>query len=314
MAGITGSAYDLDGNFRRYALDYRALSSGTWTPIAFGATPVSNGTLGTWNTTGLADGHYLLRLTVEDWCGKINTAVRIVRVDTGPDQTVIRSPATDNVVLGGCVCPDGTVADSVCATTFTVAVRAVGGAYQTVATGTSVVNDSFTSWNTIGYPDGAYDIRVTGTTACGSRQDTRRVIVDNTPPTVQILTPLPCNGVLGQVPVTGTVTDAHLGSWALYFAGGPYRNWQYIAGGSQPVSNGLLGTWNTTGLPDCAYALRLVAYDTAGINCTIDVDFAETIVTVPLSFSTPDCGDCDGDGDVDLLDFAHFQQYFGGPF
>ncbi len=65
---VTGTATDT--NLNNWTLDYGAgASPSSWTTIATGTTPVSNATLGTWQTGSLANGTYTVRLQVWDKAG-----------------------------------------------------------------------------------------------------------------------------------------------------------------------------------------------------------------------------------------------------
>ena len=55
--------------------------------------------------------------------------------------------------------------------------------------------------------------------------------------------------------------------WSLSIIGGSHTNWQTLASGSTSVVNGLLATWNTSGLPECGYVFRLRVTDAAIPNC-----------------------------------------------
>ena len=61
---VTGTASD--ANFLRYELAYAPAGETTWTMIAEGTSPVTAGTLGTFDPTTLLNDLYTLRLTVFD--------------------------------------------------------------------------------------------------------------------------------------------------------------------------------------------------------------------------------------------------------
>ena len=76
---VTGTATDL--HFVSYLLDYAAVGSTTFAPIAPQAVftqPVTAGALAAWSTTGMVDGDYVLRLTVNDAVGNTSVATSIV--------------------------------------------------------------------------------------------------------------------------------------------------------------------------------------------------------------------------------------------
>ncbi len=319
---IFGTAEDPEG-FDSYTLEYAANPSGPWTLIATSTTPVSGGLLGVWNTTALAQGYYFIRLTATNTAGLSSSITTIVYVDKQFDTVDLRSPP-DGAILGGIVCFDGTVNDGNgnCSIKYTIEYRpAGGGAFQPVDPANptyngAVINDPLGSWNTLagGVPDGDYEVRVTGVDGCGhTKSVTHKVIIDNTVPVAVITKPAPCVCVDGQVTVVGTASDAHLAGWVLQYTGGDAAGWVTIASGHANVFNGVLGVWDTTGLRPCAYTLRLLVSDAAGVNCSGYTHQSEYLVSVTVGDCDAADADFDNDGDVDLNDFSTFQACFNGP-
>jgi hypothetical protein len=101
---ITGTASDT--NFLQYELHYGAgPSPSQWFDVGQNPrlTSVTNGTLASWDTAGLAVGTYTLRLRVYDKArvsSGMTTVTRTVTVDPGPPTAVITSPADDDFVAG----------------------------------------------------------------------------------------------------------------------------------------------------------------------------------------------------------------------
>ncbi len=329
---IVGSAFGQTTILQSYRLEYRSMGTSVWNEITAETTSVVNGILGQWDTTGLAQEYYMLRLTATNVCGKTSTDTIVTFVDQGFDTLDISYPPLPtggNVlpVVAGDVCVEGTVFESWCwqpASTnahFSVEYRPSGAGTFTPVDPTkptytaTVVSDPFASWNTVGLavPDGQYEVRVTAENDCGqARSETREAIVDNTPPTVIVSSIQNCDYVEGLVQIIGTASDANMGSWALQYTGGNVTDWVTINADSVSVVNDVLGTWDTSNLPVCAYALRLVATDRAVIGCGGPLQHrSEHVVTVNVGF----CGDfdVDDDGDVDLIDFGAFEGEFTGP-
>ncbi len=309
---IQGTANDPDGTFEQYTLDYRPVGGAVWTLIATSTTPVIAGFLATWNTTDLSQGYYVLRLTVTNTCGLTSTAERTVFIDQGFDSLDFRYPPDGSIVSGN-ICLDGTVFDSWCFWYYTAEYRPSGGTYTPVDPmqpiyATSVVNDPFAFWDTrrLELPDGDYDLRVTGVTTCGNPAiDARTVTLDNTAPVAAITSPLNCDRVSGLVQVIGTAADAHLLGWALQYTGGNTNGWVTIAAGNTSIINGLIATWDVSGLPACAYTLRLLATDSAIPDCGSPFRAqAEFLVSVEVGLVTP--GDINCDGVVDFGDINPF--------
>lgn len=116
MISINGSAWidqGPDGGvlfYQDFSLYYQLYGSGSWTPITIGNNAeIRHSSLGTWNTTGLATGTYLLRLIVTDNYLDSVESYKVVNlvpaVVTGidgkenPTLTVFPNPASDHLTV-----------------------------------------------------------------------------------------------------------------------------------------------------------------------------------------------------------------------
>ncbi len=72
--------------------------------------------------------------------------------------------------------------------------------------------------------------------------------------------------VSGQVPITGRAVHENFQFYKLEFAPGPeaQEGFAYFDGGSIPVENGLLGTFNSPAVPNGVYTIRLTVVDLSG--------------------------------------------------
>ncbi len=74
----------------------------------------------------------------------------------------------------------------------------------------------------------------------------------------QITSPEAFARVRGNVSISGSATHPEFLRYELYYTLEPGDNWVFIGDAHfSPVINGLLGTWDTTSLPDGNYSLRL---------------------------------------------------------
>jgi hypothetical protein len=100
IRGTAASAWDL-------SFSYTDDPSGTWFTLAQSTEPVSDGILGSWDTTSITDGSYILRLDVSAADGlqdfRINVRVRnysVVETPTAaPTLTIAPVPVSTQVVL-----------------------------------------------------------------------------------------------------------------------------------------------------------------------------------------------------------------------
>lgn len=309
---VLGSAYDADHDIASWRLERKAPSANAWTLISLSSAEVIDGLLATW-TTAAVQGYYNLRLRVENECDLQSEAITVVWLDKAFDNLALRSPA-DGAIVGGTVCADGSAWD-MCPGTLTVGHRPLGaGVYVPFGSVSPpwVLNDPLGSWNTlIGTPDGDYEVRLNGTDNCGnSATIVHAITVDNTPPIAKLSLPKSCDCVSGLVTVRGTADDNHLRGWTLQYSDPDTGSWVTIASGHNPVSGGILGTWDTTHLPDCAYVLRLVVTDDSIIDCD---DYRQSEYLLPVEVGPCYDFDADDDNDVDLVDYAAFESEFTGP-
>lgn len=306
---VYGTANDPDGNLDTWRLEERGMSSGTWILVAAGSAPVNGGLFANWLPA--APGYRMLRLTVEDKCGHATSAERLMHADAGP-YAAINTPLSGSVVGGTAVCIDGIVGHGVCGISWDLAYRPVGGAWVTLATGTSSVHNlPLAHWNTTTVPDGSYQLRLRNASIGGTTSVTIPVTIDNTLPVAVLDEPLNCVWVDGTVQIYGVAADTNLTQWDLQWTGGESNLWNTIATGHASLS-GLLAEWDVSALPNCAYTLRLVVRDAAKLNCTNDVHWREYLVSLRVGLPGTDA-DLDGDGDIDMHDFAIFALSFTGP-
>ena len=285
FAGVFGTA-DVGGTGGplEWTLEWTTMGSDSWTPVAIGVAPVVDGALASWDTTSLAQGYYLLRLTVTNACGATSSDTEVVFVDRQLDAATLNGPLTGNVV-GGIVCVEGTARDT-CFQTYAVDVGASGGgSFTPVGSSpyaTQVVQNPLVpgGWDTSGLPDGLYDLRLTVTDDCGASEEVvERIELDNTNPVAQISSPRNCLVSTGVVTFRGTASDANLSHWLLQVTGGSFGDWTTIAQGEQGVLDDVLGSLDLGALPKCAYTVRLLVFDETTVNCD-DTRFSEALVSI----------------------------------
>jgi hypothetical protein len=320
LVDITGSVDDADGTYVGDRLEVRRRGTSAWIEVdaAIGARA---GVLYTWDTAGWPQDFYFLRVVGENECGHSASDTTLVYAPTAFDDVELLAPL-DAGVYGGAVRVSGTAATQWCFAEYSVSYRlASGGAWSAVDPANPVytamvINGALASWDTnaLGIPDGDYELRLSGETTCGDAASTTvTVTVDNTPPVAHLDAPANCASVaLGaSVAIEGEVFDANLGAWTLAVIGGPYADWHTIAGPIGSNATGSLFTWDTSGLPACAYTIRLRATDTAVLDGDPSHHVAEDYVSIVIG--APANADLDGDGDVDMDDFMLFQLLFTGP-
>ncbi|MBI2133295.1 S8 family serine peptidase [Candidatus Woesearchaeota archaeon] len=92
---VNGTAFA--SNFTDYTLEYAPGNNPqTWATIIQSSMPVINGKLGSWNTLGLVEGSYTLRLTVRNSLGEANNKTRNVEVNN----VFITTPSAQDIISG----------------------------------------------------------------------------------------------------------------------------------------------------------------------------------------------------------------------
>ncbi|MFI4898178.1 MAG: hypothetical protein ACIARR_10165, partial [Phycisphaerales bacterium JB059] len=286
---VTGVADVPGGVFESYRLEYRPVSSPTsWTTIvnSMDSVPEPGGILGMMEVGGLAEGLYLIRLSVESASGLSSTAEQVVWVSTDYDAldwflargNLAAGDVSSADIVGGTACLFGTANDNTCAPDEYMAEYSPAGAGswlpvdpgEPVYTGNRV-NESLAHWDTTGLPDGSYDVRIVASNGCGDMKTQTRegVVVDNTAPIAEIASPLNCDpfNPSGLLDIVGTAFDENIGSWSLAYTGGDTNSWVTIATGSNNVIDGVISSWDISSLRPCAYTIRLRVSDTAVVNC-----------------------------------------------
>jgi PKD repeat protein len=99
VAGTARAGNAAGATFGSYVLDYGSGNNpSAWTQIGITeTTPVTDGLLGAWDTTVLADGSYTLRLRVDDGAGSTSSHQHVLTTDN----LYITSPAEDDYIQGG---------------------------------------------------------------------------------------------------------------------------------------------------------------------------------------------------------------------
>jgi len=114
-------------------------------------------------------------------------------------------------------------------------------------------------------------------------------IVDSIPPTATITEPKDRAYISGTFNIVGTANDTNFKNCKLEWKNSTSA-WIEIQNSTEPVIDGILGSWNTVGLEDDDYMIRLIAMDNASnVNYTeINVTIDNTPPTVSNVTAQPD--------------------------
>jgi membrane peptidoglycan carboxypeptidase len=132
------------------------------------------------------------------------------------------------------------------------------------ASTTPVTNGYLGSWDPRSVPDGNYTLRLLlQDQATGTQMFMVRVSVKNA--TAAIASPSAGGSISGTVAITGTAAAAGFVGYQVEVGqGATPTSWQSIASGSTQVQGGVLAVWDTTGLPDGPWVIRLTMVKSDG--------------------------------------------------
>lgn len=252
---------------------------GTWTLTCDGAqitggSGTGNSVAVSWDTTKVADGLHKLVLSETDTGGNTGSATVTVTVNNnGVTAVAITSPA-NNAVVSGTVTVTGTITD------------ANPGTWKLTCSGTQIGSGTGATvsvlWATTAWAEGAHALILTETDAAGNTGSATITVTINNKGVSSVALTSPANGafVKGNVTVTGTITDATPGTWALTCDGA-----QIGTGTGLTVSV----SWDTTKVADGSHKLVLSETDAAGHtgSATVTVTVNNTgVVSVVITSPT----------------------------
>ncbi|HET6656454.1 MAG TPA: Ig-like domain-containing protein [Gaiellaceae bacterium] len=258
--GLSASPSDSGVGVQQVVFQSSPADAGTWSDIAIDTTSPYTAD---WDTTGVADGLYDLRIVVTD--NASNTAASAVLEDRLVDNTdPIASMDDPGAYLSGTVNLTSTTGDS--------GSGVASVTYQRSPAGANTWTTVSATWNTTGVADGLYDLRVRVTDNAGNATTSAAVVdrrVDNTAPALASSAPSDGSNVTaaGSLAVTanedladvfasdidgssvaGVATGATV-TFTQAFAPGPHTlsgELEDLAGNRTPIRVHFT-VWNTTG-------------------------------------------------------------------
>lgn len=119
------------------------------------------------------------------------------------------------------------------------------------------------------------------------------LLIDNPSPTAKIKTPNDNEMISGEVLLSGTAFDMDFSSYTLSYKVGndpeSSSDWTEITTSTRQVWRDVLGSWNTVGLPDNFYTIRLETVDLSDqssveyVTVKLNNDDPEAVITNPAS-------------------------------
>ena len=218
------------------------------------------------DTSAVADGLYELRAVATDVLGNgAPSALVTVRVDNAAPIAAITEPVDGSSVRGS-LRVSASVVDAGSGVASAVLQRSLAGAGAWTTLATVTASPFQAAWDTTSVADGGYDLRVVATDVAGNSAVSAipaRVLVDNTPPSAGLTAPAAGAQLRGAATLTAVSADTGSGVGVAVFQRSPAGadSWTTIA---TATAAPYTASWDTTGVQDGSYDLRVVTTDLAG--------------------------------------------------
>ncbi|MEW6215078.1 MAG: FlgD immunoglobulin-like domain containing protein, partial [Nitrospirota bacterium] len=293
---VKGTADDL--HFLSYTLEAgQGDNPDTWVLISSNTTPLKENILGKWNTFGL-EGKWTLRLTAIDTVGNKNTAT--VTIDLGARKNLIKdldatpklfSPNNDGKLDTANINYELTDACDVKFEIFDSS-GTIKKSYTTTTSSAGTYTYTWDGKDNTGavVSDSIYSIKLTAVLSSNpsvTQDEAITVIVDSSPPTVDIKQPVDNSYIKTDVSVNGTISDKNLVEYSVIYTGDVGS--VLLDKANQNRENYTFGIIN--GPPEDEYSLKATARD-LGENTT-EKSIAFTIDRTPpkVTLDTPKEGE-----------------------
>ena len=286
-----------DASLAAYVLEFGTGSDPqSWTPIASGTQDVADGSLGSWNTLGLAAGAYTLRLRAADAVG--NSAETRVPVTVAASLTLVASleaappifsPNNDGQLDQSALRFSLAAPATVTLTIYqdAVKVRTLLAAVPLQAGAASVAWDGRGDGGTT-LPDGVYTAQIDAATAAGSQQTVSiPVAIDTAAPTLSIAQPA-AGFARGIDTVVGTIADANLQDYTVTLRSLDSGATVTLDSGTDVRNAAPLGS--LANLAEGRYEIDVVAHDRAGNQQSLAVPFELDNTPPRVAITAPAAG------------------------
>jgi hypothetical protein len=239
--------------------------------VISGSTATSDGYIGAWDATDVANGTYSLQSVATDTLGQSTTSAPItVTVNNPPLTTAVLVPSNGATLSGQKAVLDASASGPAHITSVQFVLSGGSISNAVVATGAPTLFGYVAQWDTTGIVNGTYTLQseVTETGGTTALSPGITVTVNNPPLTTAVLVPSSGATVSGQK----TVLDAsasgpgHITSVQFVVSGGSLSN--VVVATGVPTLLGYLALWDTTGVANGTYTLQSVATESEGPTVT----------------------------------------------
>ncbi|HYZ19809.1 MAG TPA: Ig-like domain-containing protein, partial [Gaiellaceae bacterium] len=264
---VDGSASDADSSVTSVQFQYSPAGAGTWTNI--GAADTTSPYSVPFDTTTVGDGLYDLRAVATDIAGNVAYSIAVTnrRVDNTNPTGSVAAPAA-GASVGGTISVDSDSADGGSGVASAQFQRSPAGAGTWTNIGAPDTSAPYSvSFDTTGVSDGLYDFRVITSDNAGNSTTSAVVAnvgVDNTNPSGSVTAPSAGAVLRGTISVDSNSADGGSGVASAQFQRSPAGAGSWTNIGAADTSSPYSVSFDTTGVSDGLYDLRVVTTDNAG--------------------------------------------------
>jgi len=263
-----------DANLNSVLIEYREAGSLEGWQAITAPLPVSitNNTIYNWSASSL-NGDYVIRVKATDKTGKTSSAEVQVRLDNIAPVLNIASPSRESV-NSGIVAFTGEISDlNIDHYTIKYGYGLEPTRWWDLKSNSTSETGTIYSWNTPNVKDGYYTLKYEAVDKAGNTSSREYVItIDNAPAMAVIHSPIAGQIVRGVVSVEGIACDADFTTYNFkkyeinVGTGLVPVQWTTIESLVVPKINETLTNWNTAGVLDGTYTLKLRSWDISGVT------------------------------------------------
>ena len=282
-----------DANLDKYIVSIRAEGESTnWTTVYSASQSVVNDSVFTYNS-GILNGLYTFRIEAYDTAGNTNTHLISSVSITNLTNQILAVQSSRIITSGSVVFPY-----YVYKTIFLSAEVSTAASGLVMATPVSNCLDNsglqLFEWNGTNdqgelCPEGRYTVTLVARDTNSNnilQTVSLQVVIDRTPPKVNVYNPVQGGVYSGVIPVTLSIMDTNLVQYQIHVSSEDTEDWLLLKEGRTSVSSNAVASFSANGL-DGEYTLRITALDQAMNSLKTNILFTVDSKPVSIAIDSP---------------------------